>query len=204
MTHAERHRGTGDPEPKAALGRPRDADVDARIRAATRSLLAEVGYNRLSFEMLAQACAITRPTIYRRWQSKAHLVFEATLPDSLGGIEDTGDLVADLRDFVSSIASMFAEPAYRAALPGLLTDFAGSPDYEQTVMGDLWTTVRTGFATRIANALDRGEIAGGVDPLDVLDVIIGTLYQRITVLQEPHDDQVERLTRIGLLLCNTS
>jgi hypothetical protein len=22
------------------------------------------------------------------------------------------------------------------------------------------------------------------------------------VLQEPHDDQVERLTRIGLLLCN--
>jgi AcrR family transcriptional regulator len=204
MTHAERHRGTGDREPKAALGRPRDADVDARIIAATRSMLAEVGYNRLSFEMLAQACGITRPTIYRRWQSKAHLVFDATLPDSVGGIDDTGDLVADLRDFVSSIASMFAEPAYRAALPGLLTDFAGSPDYEQTVMGDLWTTVRTGFATRIAKALDRGEIAGGVDPLDVLDVIIGTLYQRIMVLQEPHEDQVERLTRIGLLLCNTS
>jgi AcrR family transcriptional regulator len=204
MTHAERHSGTRDPEPKAALGRPRDADVDARILAATRSLLAEVGYNRLSFEMLAQACGITRPTIYRRWQSKAHLVFEATLPDSLEGIEDTGDLVTDLRHFVSTIASMFAEPAYRAALPGLLMDFAGSPDYEQTVMGDLWTTVRTAFATRIATALDRGEVAGGVDPLDVLDVIIGTLYQRITVLQEPHEDQVERLTRIGLLLCNTA
>jgi hypothetical protein len=72
------------------------------------------------------------------------------------------------------------------------------------VVGDLWTTVRTGFATRIAAALDRGEVAGGVDPLDVLDIIIGTLYQRIMVLQEPHDDQVERLTRIGLLLCNTS
>jgi hypothetical protein len=142
--------------------------------------------------------------IYQRWQSKAHLVFEATLPESLGGIEDTGDLVADLRHFVSNVASMFAEPAYRAALPGLLTDFAGSPDYEQTVMGDLWTTVRTAFTTRIATARDRNEVAGGVDPLDVLDVIIGTLYQRIMVLQEPHDDQVERLTRIGLLLCDTS
>ena len=61
----------------------------------------------------------------------------------------------------------------------------------------------TAFATRMATALDRGEVTGGVDPLDVLDVIIGTLYQRIMVLQEPHDDQVERLT-IGLLLCNMS
>jgi AcrR family transcriptional regulator len=58
MTHPQRHRGTGDREPKAALGRPRDGDVDTRIIAATRSLLAEVGYNRLSFEMLAQASGV--------------------------------------------------------------------------------------------------------------------------------------------------
>jgi hypothetical protein len=99
---------------------------------------------------------------------------------------------------------MFAGPADRAALPGLLTDVAGRPDYEHTVMGDLRTTVCPGFAASIAMALDRGEVAGGVDPQEVLDVIIGTLHQRIMVLQEPHDEQVERLTRIRLLLCNTS
>jgi len=65
---------------RPAPGRPRQPDLDARIAAVTRTLLADVGYNRLSFEMIAQASEVTRPTLYRRWPSKAHLVFDATLP----------------------------------------------------------------------------------------------------------------------------
>src|SRR5882724_503549 len=112
---------------RPAPGRPRQPDLDARIAAVTRTLLADVGYNRLSFEMIAQACEVTRPTLYRRWPSKAHLVFDATLPDIVDGIADTGDFPSDLRAFISSIAAMFATPFYRAAFPGLLADLTGNP-----------------------------------------------------------------------------
>jgi AcrR family transcriptional regulator len=177
--------------------------VDARIIGATRALLADVGYSRLSFEMIAQSCGVTRPTIYRRWTSKAHLVFEATLPEALDDIAHTDDLAADIRGFVARIAAMFSEPIYRAALPGLLTDFAGNPEYEGVVIDDLWTGVRTQFVDRISMAHSKGEAGGDIDPLDILDVIVGTLYQRIIVLQQPLPDQVDRLTNIAMRLLSS-
>lgn len=200
MTRAQRDREDGQLSESAGRGRPRDSAVSARILASTRALLVDVGYNRLSFEMVAQASGVTRPVLYRRWPSKAHLVFEATLPDALDGIADTADLAADIRGFITRCAAMFSDPVYRTALPGLLADFSGKPEFEQSVMSGLWTTIRAGFAARIEQAFSRGEISGQIEALDVLDVIIGGLFQRVLVLQEPHQDYIDTLTGIALRL----
>jgi AcrR family transcriptional regulator len=189
---------------RPAPGRPRHPDLDTRIAAVTRTLLADVGYNRLSFEMIAQACGVTRPTLYRRWPSKAHLVFDATLPDIFEGITDTGDFAGDLRAFIGSIAAMFSAPFYRAAFPGLLADLTGDPPLFQDVMSDRWTAIRDGFARRLVGARQCGQIAPDFESHDVLDVIVGAMYQRTIVLQASPDDYVNVLTAMALHLLGST
>jgi hypothetical protein len=128
------------------------------------------------------------------------LVFDATLPDTFDGISDTGDLPSDLRAFIASTAAMFSTPFYRAAFPGLLADLTGNPPLFQDVMSDHWTAIRDGFARRLVRARQSGQISPDFESHDVLDVIVGAMYQRAIVLQASPDDYVDVLTAMALHL----
>jgi AcrR family transcriptional regulator len=41
--------------------------------------MSEVGFSELTIEAIAARAEVGKPTIYRRWSSKAHLVMEAFL-----------------------------------------------------------------------------------------------------------------------------
>src|SRR5438105_898621 len=55
-------------------GRPRRSDVEEADPRATLDLLREVSFAALSFEMVAERARVSKPTMYRRWSSKAALV----------------------------------------------------------------------------------------------------------------------------------
>ena len=64
------------------LGRPRDKRIDSAVLRSTVELLAETGYADLSVDAIARRAGTSKPAIYRRWPSKAHLVHEAVFPIS--------------------------------------------------------------------------------------------------------------------------
>ena len=82
----------------ARTGRPRDADREDAILAATRALVAEIGYERLTIEAVAARARASKATIYRRWPGKAELVAEALRcrPQATRVMPDTGDLREDV------------------------------------------------------------------------------------------------------------
>lgn len=55
-------------------GRPRNPEKDDAIREAAWALLAEVGYEGLTFEAVAERAGCTRATLYRRFASKIELI----------------------------------------------------------------------------------------------------------------------------------
>ena len=55
-------------------GRPRDAAKDAAIREAAWRILAERGFDGLTFEGVAEMAGCSRATLYRRYSSKIELV----------------------------------------------------------------------------------------------------------------------------------
>ena len=57
-------------------GRPRDPRVDKSIRDAARRLLLDEGYAAVTVERVAKEAQVSKTTIYRRWPSKADLVFD--------------------------------------------------------------------------------------------------------------------------------
>ena len=87
----------------------------------------------------------SKPAIYRRWPSKAHLVHEAVFPISAATeLPDTGSLDGDMREMVRRTVAVLSTPAARAALPGLLGEMAAD------------TTLHAALLERFADVLTRG------------------------------------------------
>lgn len=83
------------------MARPRSEDIDERLLAATRELLEEAGYDALTMEAVAERANVGKPALYRRYPTRAHLVFAATVqaaapPD----LPSSGDVRTDLRQAV--------------------------------------------------------------------------------------------------------
>ncbi|WP_042906276.1 helix-turn-helix domain-containing protein, partial [Mycobacterium avium] len=97
------------------FGRPRDPRIDAAVLRATVELLAETGYPGLLVSAIAQRAGTSKPAIYRRWPSKAHLVHEAVFPVSADtAIPDTGSTADDLREMVRRTMVFLTAPAAKA------------------------------------------------------------------------------------------
>lgn len=102
-------------------GRPRDPRIDSVVLAATRELLLDVGFDRLSVRAVAARAGVSRAAIARRWDSKAQLVLDAVLgvtPDltPFDGVDREGWI----RWVVTGSSELFRQPEVRAAVPGLL------------------------------------------------------------------------------------
>ena len=116
-----------------------------------------MGYARLSIAAVAARAGTHKPAIYRRWPTKAQLVHEAAFPtDDTACIPDTGDLRDDLASMVRGAVELFARPVVRAAVPGLLAEFAGDPGLHAQLLARLSDQVWGAMRDRVAAATDAG------------------------------------------------
>ncbi|MGV0791558.1 TetR/AcrR family transcriptional regulator [Mycolicibacterium sp. XJ1819] len=185
-------------KPASSAGRPRDPRIDAAILRATADLLSEIGYSHLTMAAVAQRAGTTKTALYRRWSSKADLVHEAAFPAAPTAIETPpGDITADIRAMIAAARDVFTSPVVRAALPGLIADMAVDAQLNARVM-DRFTGLFVAVRTRLADAVSRGEVHGGVDPDRLLEVIGGAALLRILLRpDEPlGDDWVDQTTAI--------
>ncbi len=64
---------------KQGRGRPRCEEAHKKILKAAYELLDEVGFMDLTIEGVAARAEVGKPTIYRRWKTKAQLAMDAFL-----------------------------------------------------------------------------------------------------------------------------
>jgi AcrR family transcriptional regulator len=163
------------PDEQPRVGRPRDPRVDAAVRAATLELLVEDGYQATSIQAIARRAGVSAPSIYRRWSSKAELIEEAVFPTPfIEPTAETGDVREDLATYCRAILSYLGEPAVRAAIPGLLTEYQTDPRLWQRLGERSVAPMRGTFAAYLAGTGHRA--IGNVDAL--FDVMIGSLFVR--------------------------
>src|ERR1700755_3568832 len=111
-------------------GSRRDPAIDEAVLAATRKLLVERGYSATTIDLIAATAQVSRPAVYRRWSSKAQLVHEALFPD-LGPESPADDFAAEIRRLCRGALAMYADPAVREAIPGLLNDLRSDRQMRQ-------------------------------------------------------------------------
>lgn len=168
---------------------------------ATRELLAEVGYQRLTYDAVAHRAGVHRPAVYRRWPSKPYLVNDACMPGIGETMEfsDTGSFEHDIRSVVTSMVKFYSLPHVTAGLAGMLGEVAADKDLLAVMLPRFETEVRSRFVKVIDAAAARGEI-GTVDGPLVLAVITSTVFVRLATLgiDEGNDELVDGL--IGLIV----
>ncbi|OBK73753.1 TetR/AcrR family transcriptional regulator [Mycobacterium sp. 1274761.0] len=176
------------------LGRPRDPRIDNSVLQATVELLGTSGYADLSVDAIARRAGTSKPAIYRRWASKAHLVHEAVFPISeTTELVATGSLDGDVREMVRRTASVLTTAAARAAMPGLLAEMATDPTLHAKLLSRFGDVTAEGMTAWLGDAVDRGAVRPGVTAADLVEAIAGmTLMAIITRNQELDDGWVER------------
>ncbi|MEE6166171.1 MULTISPECIES: TetR/AcrR family transcriptional regulator [unclassified Mycolicibacterium] len=181
-------------------GRPRDPRTQHDIMSATRRLLARDGYDQLSIEAVAREAGVSRPTIYRRWPSKAHLAFDAAFGQPPDGelLSVSGDFETDLRAFTYAVLTFWGDPVVEAAALGILTERRRDPELHIRTQQLLDERTRGAFRALLESGVAQGWIRPDVDVDMVYQTLIGTAFY--TAHMEPDNDAQKTADRLCSLL----
>lgn len=175
------------PRVMGAPGRPRNPKVEEAVIEAARELLVRGGYDNLSFEAIAQMTGVTRPTIYRRWPSKAHLACEiANGKDTalIDVIEEQG-LRAQIRALAEQTFRHYESPEASAAVVGVITACHRDPKLRHDLIAHRELRVRSQMAEIVGKGKALNLIKQDTKSDLLIDVLVGTIMTRLAFGTNP-------------------
>lgn len=162
--------------PMTTVGRPRDPRVDEALRRTVQQLLVSDGYSGLTVQGVARSAGVSPATVYRRFPGKRELVEWAAFQVQ-EWVEPawTGRYGEDLAILTELLLAWLAQPAVRAAVPGLLAEYVHGSSGYVALLASTVSPVRGALGDLHAAAVARGEAVEGVDLDALLDVLLGAV-----------------------------
>lgn len=177
-------------EAPASRGRPRNADVDRRILAATFRQLVEVGYGALTIEAVAAEAGVAKTTIYRRHPTKAGLAVAAlNVQVPFAPLAPDIDAHEALDRFVHQAIAMLIESGAVRILGSLLVEETREPGLLDAFRTRLLAPRRVLVEEMLRRGIERGEIRPDIDPLIVTEMIAGAIFGHHAILGLPGTDE---------------
>ena len=181
-------------------GRPRSEELQQRILQATYELLNEVGFMALTIEGVAARAEVGKPTIYRRWSTKAKLVMDAFLSAVAPEISfpDTGSVKEDFRQQIQKIVKVMNSPRGE-----VLATVIGSGQMDSELIAafrENWLLPRRNDAKRVfKRGVERGELRSDVDPEVAIDALYSPLFYRLLLKYAPLNEAfVDELVDVAI------
>lgn len=173
-------------ERKPPTGRPRDNNIDRRIHAATRELLSQSGYGTLTLEAVARRAGTTKPSLYRRWASKAELVTDvlADAAPTLTEVPGTDHLDTLARTAAGFVAALSSTP-FGPTILAVHADARRDPQLAERMLVHYLAPRAQTLHTLIERASAAGDIADDLDVDTVRDLLFGPLVYRMLVVGAP-------------------
>ena len=180
---------SGQPPAEAKLGRKRDHSRDPEILDAALEVLAEVGYDGMTIDMVAARAKAGKATLYRRWASKELLVIDAVAcmkqldldPENL---PDTGSLRGDL---VAMIKPKTMEDGGRKmrVMAGLMSMISRDPELADAAHAAIMEPRAAANRVFLQRAIDRGEIPADTD-VELIAIVAQSMTAfRTIMLRKP-------------------
>jgi AcrR family transcriptional regulator len=165
-------------------GRPRSEKARTAILDAVRETLLASGYSGLTMEAVASRAGISKATIYRWWPTRGALALEAAGGQiAIGTVPATDDPLADVESAIYQLNETFSRPLASVVIFAAIATGADDPEMAARFRAEYVYPWRVTAAEAIRRA------TGGEDDEAVqflLDVIVGTVFQRTLVLKEPN------------------
>ena len=154
-----------------------------------RTLLAEVGYERVTMDATAARAGTSKAAIYRRFSSKAEMLFAAVLHGAeIEAPEDTESLYGDLLALATEIRAQLSSPEARAVGSNIIAEINRSPEVALHLRDTFTTAERNVIATILDRAVGRREVNRMPSPETVHRLIGGGLIATALAFGEHLDD----------------
>lgn len=176
------------------VGRRRPGGRSARVRQAVLEAavgaVAKGGIDAVNIGEIARSAGVHDSSIYRRWPTKEHLVFDALVEYNreLLPVPDTGSLRGDLLGYLGAITNHTATPIGRAMLKAMV--HTNDDESMAARRADFWETRLARTRTMFDRAVERGELDAEVDPRAALELLTGAIYFRLLLTREPVDPAI--------------
>ncbi|MBK1783086.1 TetR/AcrR family transcriptional regulator [Prauserella cavernicola] len=163
------------------------------ILTATRELIAETGYAKVSIEAIAARAGVGKQTIYRWWSSKGAVVFDSILDlsgpvDDAVVLPDTGDLETDLKQVLRATVAEFADAAFEAPIRALTVEIATDPELAALYQRSMATPMDEAKKARLRSAQEAGQLSPDADLDLVLSLLNSPVFERWLMRGGPLDD----------------
>ena len=162
----------------AVAGRPaRGQATTEALQRVVQQLLEEAGYRGLTIEGVAARSGVAKTSIYRRWPSKAEMVFDLMLHSTaeLPAMGDRGSLTGDIEALSARIVALVAGSPGRRIFPGLIGDAASDHALMQRFRATFVADGRNQIAQVLERSVRRGELADARAAADLQAVLVGAV-----------------------------
>ena len=171
---------------KSGRGRPRSPETREKILKAAYEILLEVGFMDLTIEGVAARAKVGKPTIYRRWKTKAALAMDAFLevvnPEI--AFPDTGSVKEDFREQMLKLVRLM-----KSSRGEVLASVIGCGQADKELIAafrENWLIPRRKDAKQIfQRGVERGELKEGIDAEVAIDALYSPLFYRLLLKHQP-------------------
>ncbi|WP_031497863.1 TetR/AcrR family transcriptional regulator [Bryobacter aggregatus] len=168
-------------------GRPRSEAANTAILDATLELLETTCYNNLTIEAIAQKAGVGKPTIYRRWKTKAAIVSEAFVENASKMMplpEDQGSFEANLRALLYLLAERLETSIDGKVLRGLVSESQLDDESSAAFLAFIESR-REVLRDMIVRECQRKQKECRLDMETLVDEIYGSVIYRYLLRRQP-------------------
>jgi AcrR family transcriptional regulator len=133
-------------------------------------------------DAVAARAGVSKATIYRWWPSKERLALEALYADwaHIDVAEpDTGTLRGDLLALVGPWVRELSRRPYGRLVAEFVVEAHADPEFARDYRTRFVEPRRERMRAVFARAIERGQVAPGIDVEVAIDLIYGALYHRL-------------------------
>jgi AcrR family transcriptional regulator len=165
-----------------APGRPREAATEDAIIDAALSLLDEQCYSEITIEKIASRAGVGKPTIYRRWKTKADVVLHAyALRAANRGspILPSEDAFADLEELLRRLFTVSNHPTNARAVRCFIAESQFDDDFRKAFYENFLAKRRDAMAAILRHGQKLGQVREDLDMEVACDILYGAFAARL-------------------------
>lgn len=187
--------------PEKTRGRPRAAGLDEAILDAAIRIMSRDGFEKMTFDAIVTEVGTTRPTIYRRFKTKAELAV-AAIAHIRGAfpIVETGDIRSDLIAHLNAFQDRVSQPFAITMLGTVLAEEFHHPDLLALYRKHMVAPRRERVRACLTRGIESGALPPSSEPLieDAVTMMIGSYYAHYVAGGDPKEGWAERVVDVIL------
>lgn len=170
-------------------GRPRNADAEKAILAASYDLLLENGFGAVTIEKIAERARVSKATIYKWWPNKAAVIMDGYLSAAAERlpVPDTGSVFNDVFIHANNLSTFLTSQEGK-----IITEIIGEgqfdPGLAEAYRTRYFNPRRIEARLLLKRGIERGELKESLDVDVSIDLVYGPIFYRLLVIGEKLDE----------------